>query len=119
MRGKKSRTESPLEEVTVESTLVSSIPKTTEPLANRAILPVSKVIKREPISNSSLKVSRNLVPAVETGGSGSGSEGAKPRRPLQMVRNPKDRHVRKRGSEFNRGFDLLAAIIDGILVKSD
>lgn len=119
MRGKKSRTESPLEEVTVESTLVSSIPKTTEPLANRAILPVSKVIKREPISNSSLKVSRNFVPAVETGGSGSGSEGAKPRRPLQMVRNPKDRHVRKRGSEFKRGFDLLAATIDGILVKSD
>lgn len=91
VRGKKSRTESPLAEVTVDRTLVSSMPKTTEPLANRAIFPVSSVIRRDPISNSSLKVSRTLVPAT----GGSGSEDAKPRRPLQMVRKPSARHVRK------------------------
>ena len=44
MSGKKSRAASPLDEATVERTLVSSMDITTAPLANRAILPVSKVI---------------------------------------------------------------------------
>lgn len=109
MRGKKSRTESPLEEVTVDKTLVSSMPKTTAPLAKRAILPVSRVIRREPISNSSLKVSRTLVPATDGAGvGGAGSHGAKPRRPLQMVRNPRARHVRNGGRLFRSGWVLVA-----------
>lgn len=72
VRGKKSRRPSPFAEQTVERTLVSSIPNTTAPLANRAILPVSKVITRDPISNSSLNDSRILV--LETGGSESDGE---------------------------------------------
>jgi hypothetical protein len=62
VRGKKSaRAVSSLEQETVERILVSSIVKTTAPLVNRAILPVSRLMIRLPTSNSSLKVSRNLV----------------------------------------------------------
>lgn len=100
----------------MDKTLVSSMPKTTAPFAKRAILPVSRVIKRDPISNSSLKVSRTLVPA--TGGYCSGSEEAKPRRPLQMVRKPRARHVRKLGREVRSGWDLVAnEDIDGLRKK--
>lgn len=80
MRGKKSlRVVSPLAEVTVERTLVFSMDKTTAPFAKRAILPVSRVMRRLPISNSSVKVSRNLVPPL----------------PEQIVRRLKWRHVGK------------------------
>lgn len=64
MRGKKSRAPSPLADATVERTFVSSMAKTTAPLANRAIFPVSSVIERDPISNSSLNVSRTFVPVT-------------------------------------------------------
>lgn len=74
MRGKKSLTASPLAEQTVDSTLVSSMPKTTAPLAKRAIFPVSNVIKRDPISNSSLKVSSTLVAGKWISGSGCFSD---------------------------------------------
>jgi len=96
VRGKKSRGESVLAQVTVERTLVSSMPRTTEPLAKRAIFPVSNETTRDPTSNSSLNDSKILVPA-ETGE--SGTDGAKPRRPEQMVRNPRARHARKLGRE--------------------
>lgn len=107
MRGKKSRGESVLAQVTVERTLVSSMPSTTEPLANRAIFPVSNVTTRDPISNSSLNDSKILVPAEAGEG---GSDGAKPRRPEQMVRKPKARHARK----FGREVDLARLTIDDI-----
>lgn len=85
------------------------MPTTTAPLANRAILPVSNVIRRDPISNSSLKDSRTLVPAT----GGHESEDANPSLPLQMVRNPRARHVRKCGKDTRRGFALaLLAIAD-------
>ncbi|KAL6960571.1 hypothetical protein U1Q18_038334, partial [Sarracenia purpurea var. burkii] len=97
VRGKKSRTESPLAEATVERTLVSSIARTTAPLAKRAIFPVSNVIFRDPISNSSVNVSRTFVPATgvskSDGDCDSDGDGAKPIRPLQIVRNPIPLHV--------------------------
>lgn len=110
VRGKKSRTASPLAEATVDKTLVSSMPKTAAPLANRAILPVSNVIKRDPISNSSLKVSRTLVRAatVVSGSSCCWDWEAKPMRPQQMVRKPRLLHVRKWGMEEKSGFALEA-----------
>lgn len=108
MRGKKSRGESVLAQVTVERTLVWSMPRTTDPFAKRAIFPVSKETTRDPTSNSSLKDSKILVPA-EAGE--SGLDGAKPRRPEQMVRKPKARHARKLG----RDVDLARFTIDDII----
>lgn len=106
VRGKKSRTPSPLDEATVERTLVSSMAITTAPLANRAIFPVSKEIKRDPISNSSVNVSRTFVPA--TGASESGTDDdMNPMRPLQMLRNPNLLHVRNAGTDARRGLPLL------------
>lgn len=104
MRGKKSaRAVSPLEEVTVESTLVSSMDKTTAPLANLAILPVSRVTRRLPISNSSVKVSRNFV--------------ADPPLPEEMVR----RKATWRRNVWRSGFALLIhnAMDIGITEKID
>lgn len=108
VRGKKSRAASPLDEATVERTLVSSMAKTTEPLANLAIFPVSRVILRDPISNSSANVSRTFLPA--TGGVSASAndgdvDGAKPIRPLQIVRKPNLRHVRTYG--IRSGFTLF------------
>lgn len=91
MRGKKSlRGVSPLEEVTVERTLVSSMDKTTAPFAKRAILPVSSVMVRLAISNSSVKDSRSFVPEPT---------------PEQMVRKPSHRHVGR--VRRRSGFALL------------
>lgn len=106
--GKKSRAASPLDDATVERTLVSSMDITTAPLANRAILPVSKVIERDPISNSSLKVSRTFIPGTGICSEMDGDEDAKPRWPLQIVRYRRDLHVRYSGSDVRRGFLLLA-----------
>lgn len=108
VRGKKSRLPSLLDEATVERTLVSSMAITTAPLANRAILPVSKLIKRDPTSNSSLKVSRTLVPGTGVCSDVDDDEDAKPRRPLQIVRYRRDLHVRYSGSELMRRLLLLA-----------
>ena len=107
VRGKKSPGELDLAQVTVERTLVSSMPSTTEPLAKRAIFPVSRVITPDPTSNSSLKDSSILVPA---GAGECGLDGAKPRRPEQMVRKPKARHA----SRLGRGVDLARLTISDI-----
>lgn len=108
MRGKKSPGELDLAQVTVERTLVSSMPSTTEPLAKRAIFPVSRVTTWDPTSNSSLNDSSILVPA------GAGEyglvDGAKPRRPEQMVRKPRARHA----SRFGREVDLARFTISDI-----
>lgn len=81
---------------------------TTDPLANLAILPVSIAMVRDPISNSSRKVSRTLEPGTGAvaGDSVSGGWERKPRRPLQKERKPKRRHVRKEGTDAIRGFAL-------------
>lgn len=105
VRGKKSPGELDLAQVTVERTLVSSMPSTTEPLANRAIFPVSRVTTWDPTSNSSLKDSSILVPAGEYE-----LDGGKPRRPEQMVRKPKARHA----SRFGREDDLARRKINDI-----
>ena len=73
--GKKSREPLVLEDATVDRTLVSSMAKTTEPLANLAILPVSIETVRLPTSNSSLNLSRIFRPGTKIDGEGSGSEG--------------------------------------------
>lgn len=93
----------------MDSTLVSSCDKTTEPFANRAILPVSIVILRVPISNSSVNVSRIFFPA--TGASESAVDdcagddgGACAMRPPHMVRNL----IRRHGMDASRGFALFA-----------
>ena len=106
MRGKKSPGDLDLAQVTVERTLVSSIPSTTEPFAKRAIFPVSSVTTRDPTSNSSLNDSRILIPA-EAGGE---LDGAMPNPPEQMVRKPRARHARK----FGREDDLARLTIDDI-----
>lgn len=87
--------------------MVSSNPSTTEPFAKRAIFPVSSVTTRDPTSNSSLNDSRILVPADAAAGE---PDGAMPRPPEQMVRNPKARHARKLGRED----DLARLTIDDI-----
>lgn len=103
MRGRKSRTPSLLDEHAVERTFVSPIPKTTAPLAYRALFPVSSLISRDPISNTSVNVSRTFILVREvsvsvSAGAGAGDDvdvyGAKPRRPLQIVRKPNLFHVR-------------------------
>lgn len=101
VRGRKSRIASPLAAAIVERTTVSSIPKTTAPLAKRAISPVSSVIKREPISNSSLKVSSTLVPALAE--SSLGLERAEDEKKLRVL----DLHVQRLGTEETRGFLAL------------
>jgi hypothetical protein len=94
------------------------MPITTAPFANLAIFPVSSVISRDPISKLSLKVSSILVPArgdSESGGDGDReANGAKPRRPLQIVRKPSPLHVRMYGREEMRGF--LRVATDAIVV---
>lgn len=94
----------------MDRTLVSSMPNTTAPLANRAIFPVSNVIRRDPISNSSLNVSRTLV--LETGVSESAGEveidGARMRRPVVMVR--RKCKVLRRSREERRWFLRIIAI---------
>lgn len=109
VRGKKSLIASPLDEATVERTFVSSMAKITEPLANLAIFPVSKVILRDPISNSSVNVSRTFVRAtgVSVLATDGDVDGAKPRRPLQIVRKPNLRHVRTYGKLQRSGFILF------------
>lgn len=83
--------------------------KTTEPFANRAILPVSIVIFRVPISNSSVKVSRIFFPETslasesEAGDSAAEDGGAWAMRPPQMVRYL----IRRHGMLESRGFALL------------
>lgn len=111
VRGKKSRLPSLLAEATVDSTLVSSIDKTTEPFANRAIRPVSIVIFRVPISNSSVNVSIIFFPAAAGAsesavvGDCAGDEGgAWAIRPPQMLRNL----IRRHGMVVSRGLALLA-----------
>lgn len=110
VRGKKSRLPSLLAEATVESTFVSSIAKTTEPFANRAILPVSIVIFRVPISNSSVKVSRIFFPETaaasesEVDDSAADDGGAWAMRPPQMVRYL----IRRHGMLDSKGFALVA-----------
>jgi hypothetical protein len=59
---------------TVERTWVSSMEITTEPLAKRAIFPVSKAMERPPISNSSRKLSSTFRPG--TGGGAAASAAA-------------------------------------------
>lgn len=56
----------------MDKTLVSSTAKTTAPFAKRATLPVSSVIFREPISNSSENVSRIFFPATVASESAAG-----------------------------------------------
>lgn len=112
VRGKKSRTASPLPAATVDKTLVSSMPKTTAPLAKRAILPVSSEITREPTSNSSLNDSRNLVPAT----GGSDSDVAKPKRPQHILRKRRARHVAS-GLALARALMASEDIAIGIWMK--
>lgn len=108
VRGKKSRTPSPFDDATVERSLVSSIPITTAPLANLAIFPVSSVIKRDPISNSSVNVSRTFRPGEGVSGSAADGSDMKRKPVLQTPRRPNLGHERETGTEERRRFVLLA-----------